>query len=399
MTTPFLDFNLAVEPVDAGRRIAVKQSPVGTVHAPFDFHLGAGDVARFWSTIGLTDDQEQAAEPGAVVREWGARLFKALFPAPVDDYLRGSLLQAYQQRASLRIHLQFDHVTELTYTPWEYLYDPVRNESLALSPHSPLARHVPLMHQIEPLVVKPPLRMLVVIPNPAGRDRFNADRRWLALLDSLDYLAADGVLLLERLQSPTLFDLQRRLRKGDVHILHFLGHAAHQDLAGDGLLLFEDTMGRGRGVSGQHLGSLLRDHDTLRLVVLEGVDPFDGKLPNPMSLAARHLIQRNLPAVVTMPWILPEILGLSFMHQLYVAVVAREPVDVAVAKARLAMTVEGDRALWGVPQLFVRCRDGRLFVDERVPRQQIELPADRQPSLLQRVLGLRLGDDSDRGRK
>lgn len=51
-----------------------------------------------------------------------------------------------------------------------------------------------------------------------------------------------------------LLDLQRRLRQQPYHIIHFVGFAVHDTQTQAGVLVFEDEMGRGRVINGDHLG-------------------------------------------------------------------------------------------------------------------------------------------------
>ena len=80
-------------------------------------------------------------------------------------------------------------------------------------------------------------------------------REWRDFVDTVDYLAADRRILFERLPKPTLLDLQRRLRQHEYHVLHFIGFSIYDPQTQEGVLIFEDENGRGRPVSGQHLGA------------------------------------------------------------------------------------------------------------------------------------------------
>ena len=65
-----------------------------------------------------------------------------------------------------------------------------------------------------------------------------------------------------------LAELQRRLRRGAYHVLHFVGHGGFNERRQDGELLLEDEERLSYRISGQDLGMLLHDHRSLRLVVL-----------------------------------------------------------------------------------------------------------------------------------
>ncbi|MGH8932868.1 MAG: hypothetical protein ACRDZO_20165 [Egibacteraceae bacterium] len=62
---------------------------------------------------------------------------------------------------------------ELARLPWEFLYDPRRDDCLALS--ASLARYAEVMERCE--AVAPPLRILGTVASPAGMAPLDADQR------------------------------------------------------------------------------------------------------------------------------------------------------------------------------------------------------------------------------
>ncbi|MEZ4580608.1 MAG: CHAT domain-containing protein [Caldilineaceae bacterium] len=288
-------FHVAIEPTDRGDVTRVLASPMGRGEAPFVSPLNAADLHVFWQTmLAWTEDAGGAWDAARAV---GARLFAALFPTPLDEMLYAGYRDTFQHQKPLALHLSLGEADRFLTLPWEYLFDPVRREFPALSVHSPFARYANLMQRIRPLPVDGPIRALVVVADPTGYPAIDGRRAWLNVVDTLDYLAADGRLFLEQLQKPTLHDLRRRLRSGDFHIVHFIGHILYDDQAQDGRLIFEDEMARGRPVSGEHLGQILRDSYDTRLVILESADTVFDTF-NPAGLAAARLIQRGVPATV-----------------------------------------------------------------------------------------------------
>ncbi len=380
MTIQDLYFDLSLEITDAGYRTRLLNSPAGRAAEPFRIPFSGPELQQFWAAA-----RTEAASPAA--RRLGEQLFEALFCGSVGAALRSSLAIAYQQRARLRMHLALADAPELLYLPWEYLYDPTRGEHLALSTHAPLARYAGLMHQLLPLKAPAPLRMLVVVANPSTHTPLDVDREWLGLVDALDYLALERKLVLERLQRPTLLELQRSLRQGEYHLFHFIGHSIFDAEAQEGMLVFEDEMRRGRLVSGRHLGMLLRDHFPMRLAVLQSCDSQQTLFNAPLALAANSLVQRGLSAALGLPFALPEAFKLTYLRAFYDAVAAHTPVDLAMVQARTAAQNGPYGGLWGAPLLFSRCADGVLFGDGAAPAR-VSGHA-KEPSLLERVMRLR----------
>ncbi len=363
MTTNVHDFAIEIEKTEDGYFVHAYGNPFGEARDFFVPPFSPEELEQFTRLVADVTLENAAlkALQQQTAREFGERLFRAIFRHNVLSSYHSSYQLAYQQRAQLRIRIQLPTTPEFMNLPWEYLYDPVRDEFLALSNHSPLVRYTNLMHRILPLPVETPLRMLVVIPSPDSYPTIHVERQWLNLLDTLDHLALVGKMKLERLQKPTLLDLQRRLRQGEFHILHFIGHARFDSQAQDGLLVFEDEMGRSRLVSGQHFGALLRDHYTLRLVSLNASAGTPVTTSNPYLAVATNLVQRALPAVVATQFATIPNAALAFANVFYSAIADRQPVDAAAIEARRAVQVEERGVAWGASTLIMRTPDGRLF--------------------------------------
>ena len=381
MQSPYLDFDLALELTDGDWSSHVNRSPAGEGSSPFQISLTENDLNQFWEDVGRAGVDVGLSSPRAV----GEQLYKAVFGQELSELWHAGLAIAYRNRQRLRLRLFGTDVPEMRDLPWEYLYDPTREEYLALSMQSPMARYMGLRHQIRPLPVQSPLRVLVVIPGPNSMPEIQADRRWLRMIDSLDYLAVDGTMIFERLEKPTLLDLQRRLRQGTYHALHFIGYAGDRSRQ-DGELILEDEMGRSRTVSGLHLGALLRDHYSLRLVTLTTPSPWSQETALTMRRVASSLVMRGIPASVAFPFEMPAEVERIWLQEFLPAVASLMEIEVAVAEARNAVLGEVGSALWGAPVLYSRAPDGRIFVSETDSGPDAALQPAGKESLLSQVL-------------
>jgi hypothetical protein len=202
---------------------------------------------------------------------------------------------------------------------------------------------------------------------PEGYPPLAIGREWRDLVDTVDYLAANRQLLFERLPRPTLLDLQRRLRQHQYHVVHFIGFSIYEPQTREGVLIFEDEMGRGRPVSGQHLGSLLGDHYSLRLALVSSRN--SARIPgiDPAAEVVEQIVRRGTPAAAFQPTKLLDRPSLAFVHDFYSALAKLGAVDVAMAEARRAVQLEEAGAGWGLPQLVSRVRDGKLFILRPLP--------------------------------
>jgi hypothetical protein len=375
---------------EEGHLCLVRQSPAGQGEARFVSPFNARDLQKLWEVLREVQNSGQAvATQRALVQDAGRRLFEAAFAGEVLGCLRASFDRTDYMKSPLHLHLDLSGAPELEKLPWEFMYNAERSEFLSLAAMSPLARYTGLQHQVLPAKATKPLRALVVVSGPSSYPRVDADREWLALLDSVDFLGAEGKMVVERLQKPTLLDLQRKLRQNEYHIIHFIGHGVVNKATGEGQLVFEDETGRSRLVNGQHLGALMRDHSSLRFMCLTG--PTRSGVPTEYAGlldVARQLVRRGMAAVVAPQLRVTHPAWLAFCQTLYTGLANLQPVDAAIVGARQAMAEESDDLGWGAPVFFSRCVNGYLFDDGTLPKA--EMPEEWKASINSRLNSLRI---------
>lgn len=364
-------FDLAFERTDYNLLAIVRHSLAGTGIASINIPIHEQEVRYFWQqALDEFQSSDSVLEAQYLrAQDIGDRLFRFVFAQPVRQLFYDSINLAYQRQLRMQLRLIFSGVPELANLPWEYLYDASRQEFLSLSLQTPMFRHRDLLHQIRPVGITLPFRVLVVISSPSNMPRIDVEREWLALIDTFDHLALDGKMVIERLREPTPFGLQRQLRKKEYHALHFVGFGEYDELSQDGMLVFEDQTGRARTVSGQHVGSILRDHNTMRLATLNLRLP-PRKTPDerpalisPFVVAANSIVQRGVPAVITLSQEVPPFALLTFYDEVYSSVSNFTTIDVAVARGRQMVLAEQQSAAFGVPICLTRTVDGTLYYD------------------------------------
>jgi hypothetical protein len=275
--------------------------------------------------------------------------------------LRSSLNESYRKGAGLRLRLRLAAAPELGDLPWEFLYDPTLNQFIVLSVETPLVRYLDLPEDIEPLPVNPPLQVLVMISSPMDYMPLDVEREWDKLNEALGDLQAHGLVSLTRLENATLASLQRQLRRSRYHIFHFIGHGGFDSQAQDGVLLTEDENGRGRPVSGYDLGTLLHDHRTLRLAVLNACEGARSSRSDPFAGVAQSLVQKGLPAVIAMQFEITDPAAITLAHEFYGAIADGYPVDAALAEARKAVFAQDNDVEWATPVLYLRVSGAAIF--------------------------------------
>ena len=308
-----------------------------------------------------------------LVRGLGSSLFEALFSGKVRDLYRDSFAVARQEGRGLRVTLALTGAPELMHVPWEYLYDDPG--FLSISTWTPVVRYLDLPRGRRPLEVTGPLQILAVVSGPSDVVELDTGREQATLEQALAELTAKGALEIHWLQSATLQELQRELRKRDHHIFHFIGHGGYDSALDDGVLLFEDETGHSRRVTGAQLGTMLADETSLRLAVLNSCEGAQTSSDDPFAGTAASLVHREIPAVVAMQFEITDRAAIVFGGEFYAALADGYPVDSALAEARKAIFADQNDVEWGTPVLFMRVADGRIF-DVAVPSGEAGAPGN-----------------------
>ena len=367
----YLDFDLLVQRTGDHYRAQVVNSPSGQAAATFTLPFSDLELENFFLRVGRARLGVRRIDSPEVnvAKSCGERLFSAVFQGDVLGCFRSSLDEAARRGDGLRIRLHLTDAPELADLPWEYLYNPTLNRFLALSVETPFVRYLDLPERIRPLAVKAPLRALVMISSPKDYPQLDVEREWSNLREALGDWEQRGLLVLERLDDATLASLQRRLRRGEYHIFHFIGHGGFDQRSQDGLLILEDENERGRAVSGQDLGMLLHDHRAMRLAILNACEGARASRTDPFAGTAQSLVQQGIPAVIAMQFEITDEAAVTFAHEFYGAVADGYPVDAALAEARKAIFAQGNGLEWGTPVLYLRCPDGRIFERQDSPKE------------------------------
>lgn len=379
----YINFDLQIEPAGDGHyRSQVLESPSGQAESQFDLPFSSLQLENFYLRMNQprqgTRDAGGELDPVKVdrTRELGRGLFDSLFGPDVYACYRSGLNDARDQGKGLRIRLRLK-APELATLPWEFLYDPHVNMFLSRSIETPIVRYTELPYKDPLLLVQPPLTMLVLIANPRGD--LDVEKEWRLLDQALKPLQESRLLRVERLPGGDLGSLQRRLRQGDVHIFHFIGHGDYNEREQSGGLLFENPGGPPVMLNGDQLGPVLHNHAALRLVVLNACEGASASPTDPFSGLAQRLVQMGIPAVVAMQFPVSDRSAITFAEQFYGALADGFPVDAALVEARTAIAAQPNDVEWGTPVLFTRAGDGRIFDIQEAGRGAH--PPDTPPNL------------------
>ena len=361
-TVAHINFDVIVSRESDRYRARVVDSPSGSgsveFTAPF-LSVELENMSLRVSRFGQTGRRTRVPQIDSA-RDIGRRLFDAVFAGAVRDCYRASLGQAASGNQGLRIRLRLTDVPEIAAWPWEFLFDSSQNRFIALSIETPLVRYLDFAEPVEALEVAAPLRVLLVVSSPTDHTRLDVERECEKMDAAVTVLKKEGRLGVDRIDVATLGELQRALSKQTYHILHFIGHGG-ADGASEGHLVFEDNDERGYAVDGSTLGTLLHNHPSMRIALLNacegartlGADAFAG--------VAQRLVQQGIPCVVAMQFEISDAAAIQFSSAFYAAVASGQPVDHAVAQGRLAIYSEVSDLEWATPVLYLRSPDARIF--------------------------------------
>jgi hypothetical protein len=365
----YADLDLAIRSAGRGSLgVRVLNSPAGQTtetrfSLPWTEHELAATLTKIASRSG-TGSQSRSSR-AASVKAFGSRLYKVLFRGQIEAILLRSQSEATARGLGLRIRLRLTEAPELAALPWEFLYDAVRNRFLCLSERTPLVRFLDVPDPVRALNISRPLKVLVVISNPVNLVRLNVEQEWQRISNALAPLIRENVVEIHRLPQSTVAGLRRALRQDNWHILHFVGHGGFDPSVRDGLLAFEDEQHRSQLVTGEDLGVILYDHESLRLVVLNACEGARADGRDPFAGSAQGLLRQGIPAVVAMQFEISDKAALTLVAEMYTAISDGYPLEASVAAARKAIFTEGNQTEWATPVIYLRTDDGMIFNIQR----------------------------------
>lgn len=384
MPQTYDNFDLLLVP-QAGRYASrVIASPAGQAVSEFALPLTLDDMQSFWQQAARSARHISTDPAGAPEtqdrdpKDFGARLFTAVFAGQVGQTFLRSLDEARRSGRGLRIRLRLGDTPELDSLPWEFLYAPELGRFLAPSDETPLVRYLELAQPERPLVVKPPLHILAVVSDPSDAPALNGEQEWSNLQSALRELETQHQVALHRLEAATLPTLQQALRRQEFHIIHFIGHGYFDAQANTGGLVFVGDSGQSLHVTADQLAALLHDQRTLRLIFLNACEGARSGSLTPFAGVAQKLVQQTVPAVLAMQFPVSDAAAIALSKEFYLALADGLAIDQAVGEARKALFAGGERFEWGTPALFSRSPDGIILAK----LQDQEQPVEATPSPL-----------------
>ncbi|MGH7598023.1 MAG: tetratricopeptide repeat protein [bacterium] len=378
----YQNFDLQFEPAGEKKyKAQVISSPAGEAEVDFAPPFSPEEQKKF---LAIFAGQVRNASRWEQGKEFGRRLFEAVFQGNVLGCFRSSLDSAKQRGVGLRLRLRLKNVPELAALPWEYLYNAAVDRFPAISTWTPIVRYLELPETIPSLKINPPLNVLVMISSPLDHPQLDVEQEWANFKKAFHKLSRKRLVQLDRLDEATLPALQKILHEREYHIFHFIGHGDFNEKTGEGALIFTNEDGRGCSESGQKLGTILGDRTSLRLAVLNACLAAKTSRWDPFAGCAQRLVQQSLPAVIAMQFQVGDAGAITFADTFYDFLTAGYPVDGALAEARKAIFSRDRDGDWAAPVLYMRSPDGRLF-DFKKENTAAAIDEQKHERALQRI--------------
>ena len=371
-------FDIRFKPTSTGGIATTFESSQGTVSASLG-PLPEDPASR----DGPSKGPEESPDRGEAVRDLvrmtrrparrpqtneqlGSRLFAALFAREGLEHLDqaiATLASKPHRGLCLRLHFDLNDPIQarLSQLPWELLFRPDQQRFLAQSDRTPIVRHLALPGSVPRFDLPARLRILLVAASPVDLDPLDLSPELDKIRGSWEQDNVEVKVLIGRQAPQHQHDdlgtrLREELRRGEYHVLHFMGHGTIDPENLDGVLFLETSDGIASRVSGEHFAHWLINHRSLRLVVLNAcstgqpagdLEPFLGVAP--------ALVRAGIPGVLAMQDPMPDALAIAFSRVLYQSLASGTSVEAALSQARVELyALRPDTRLWSTPVLFER---------------------------------------------
>ncbi|MDA9407114.1 CHAT domain-containing tetratricopeptide repeat protein [Bradyrhizobium sp. CCBAU 45384] len=317
-----------------------------------------------------------------VLQDFGRGVFRSIF---IDV---PSIQRIYERSKGaaqdLRIKLRIE-AADLAGLPWEYLYDE-DDMPRFVGLTRPIVRYLETAGGVGRMGVKGPLRILGMIADPSTSEwpKLNVVKERDRINKGIDALQHAGKVDFQWVPGGTGKDLMKKLLEGEWHIFHFIGHGGVEEAlpgaGASGFVVMVDEDGKPVKKFASDLAMMLTGaRRSLRLIVLNCCESARINVGDRFGNPAIGLMKTGwLPAVVAMQFPITDNAAISMSEGFYAALARNRPIDDAVTLARKFIQ-EKSRVEWGIPVLYMRSPDGRIF-DVEAPQPQAAPPEAARPS-------------------
>ncbi len=314
---------------------------------------------------------------GPEIQELGEKLFEILLDPGLRNDFFAFYREAQEKKALLRIELDVDErqLPEIVALPWEFMRvsPAMRYSFFWLSTHPDLifSRRRSQWQPPKPIQLAKGerLRIALAVAAPNTLRPVKYELIW-EKLQAWAREQQDRVELLGMVNPATRLSLDEMLER-EPHILHFIGHGRVKDeIQRDvrQIALVETVLNDADWLDAEQFIDLFNRHQpgVVFLQTCEGATSSD---TDAFVGVASHVVQQNIPVVVAMQYEISNATAQSFALEFYERLADNEPVDKAAQEGRRRISLgplDHEARDFATPVLFMRVRDGRLFISPNV---------------------------------
>lgn len=297
--------------------------------------------------------------------------------------------------------LDLDAGAELLWrVPWEFLHD--CDEFVGLSGKVHVVRSAKDAPEIAAKPAPLPLKILVLVANPADDGEFDSERALAAIQEATDYGRRQGWVEVDYLEDATHANVQQRLDAFAPHVLHYIGHGGKnppdskliapplKNAPGETWLALQNDAGDLAPLYGADLQRLLAGgpQGGVQMLVLSGCMTGQTASSDALSGVGTALLKERLPALVVMQYSVLVDTAIQFAKVFYEQVSRGERISRALTRVRqvLAQARGEHRADWGIPALYLRTPGLQLVDPKAKPVQTAASPVGHE------TYGVNIGD-------
>jgi CHAT domain len=298
------------------------------------------------------------------IQEIGSRLFDCVFQPEIYELYKDALEEALVNRNQLYIKLCVE-APELSYLPWEAMFDKRRLFHLCCYQPTPFARVASMRELDLHIYEEPPLRVLCMVSAPKDfigtPYELRTDAEQAALDLALAPLTKDGQVKLCPTASGTFRELKTRIVRGDQgkrwDVFLYIGHGL------EGSVVFEEDGGSGfELIPADVLRGLLEAPNGPKLVILNSCKGAS-KPEDRLASTAETLVKGGgIAAVVAMQFDVSDLMATKFSPSFFYNLMLGVPIQRAMTLTRLDLQAEGFSE-WITPVLYMQNKNGLVRRD------------------------------------
>lgn len=352
MEEKYIDFDLHIAP----NGHAIASSPQG--NATTNISLDVPNNIRL--SLRLIENRTVDVE---LLKEVGQTLYNWIFPGPIHTHFHQTETAARLNNEKIRIRLRIE-AEEIANLPLEFMYRELGGYFLSINPATVLSRYLHLPLPPERVRRREgPLHLLAIIADPVDQTRLSPDDWETIIQESLAKPLANGQMTLQTVKRATRKEIRNALLNKKPDIVQFVGHGIYQDDIGYLALVDDDTDKTWLVTDDRFANLFLGFDDRLGLISLATCESAKSKDPQGFLGIAPKLVQRGVPAVLSMQYKVYVKTAKIFLEDFYMAIAERKPIDWAAQSARNAIGLEFglDNREFATPVLYMRAEDGNLF--------------------------------------